>query len=335
MYKTTGGVTTEHFYDGSNVILDMQGSTAVGEYIYGVGLVSNNAGSTPVYYLQNGHGDVTHLTNSSAAVTKTYTYDAFGNEESPVATDANPFRYGGQYYDKETGTYYLRARYYDPVIGRFTREDPHWNTGNMIYGDDPLQLNNYNYAPSLVAIIQSGNLYAYAMNNPVKYVDENGESAIGAVLAWLTTPVGQTTLGAAVGGISSGITYVLDGKSFWVGAANGAVSGGIATVSGVYGGPAGAFVGSALGSAAGTVVETFIVDKAALTDPQARDLILSSAIEGAIAGIPAAYWRATILEADKLASAARELMDYNPELGMLLENFFSGISTSLSAKEDQ
>ena len=83
------------------------------------------------------------------------------------------------------------------------------------------------------------------------------------------------------------------------------------------------------------MVETFIVDKSALTDPQIRDLILSSTIEGAIAGIPAAYWRATILEADKLASVARELMDYNPELGMLLENFFSGISTSLTAKENQ
>ena len=44
----------------------------------------------------------------------------------------------------------------------------------MLYGDDPLKLNNYNYSPSLVAIIQSGNLYVYAMNNPITYVNENG-----------------------------------------------------------------------------------------------------------------------------------------------------------------
>ena len=36
----------------------------------------------------------------------------------------NPFRYSGEYFDEETGFYYLRARYYDPSIGRFLTEDP-------------------------------------------------------------------------------------------------------------------------------------------------------------------------------------------------------------------
>ena len=36
----------------------------------------------------------------------------------------NPFRYSGEYFDEETGFYYLRARYYDPTIGRFLTEDP-------------------------------------------------------------------------------------------------------------------------------------------------------------------------------------------------------------------
>ena len=53
-------------------------------------------------------------------VTKTYDYDAFGNEAEPSSTDTNPFRYCGEYFDTETGTYYLRARYYDPAVGRFT-----------------------------------------------------------------------------------------------------------------------------------------------------------------------------------------------------------------------
>jgi RHS repeat-associated protein len=50
-------------------------------------------------------------------VTKTYNYDAFGVERSPVATDANVWRYCGEYYDKETGTVYLRARFYAPGTG--------------------------------------------------------------------------------------------------------------------------------------------------------------------------------------------------------------------------
>ena len=179
---------------------ELQGTTAKSTYVYGMGLVcgtiSGYSGKT--YFIQNGHGDVLQLQNSSRTVVKEYVYDAYGNEKNPVATDANPFRYAGQYYDKETGTYDLRARYYDPVIGRFTQEDPHWNVGNMIYGDDPLKLNNYNYSPSLVAIIQSGNLYVYAMSNPVMYVNENGGqmAAIFLILKrWALRPFTHRTFG--------------------------------------------------------------------------------------------------------------------------------------------
>ena len=81
--------------------------------------------------------------------------------------DGNPWRYCGEYWDQETGTYYLRARYYDPVIGRFLAEDTHWNPGNMVYGDDPVKwneretdendplgLNTYTYKPDMFAIMQ-------------------------------------------------------------------------------------------------------------------------------------------------------------------------------------
>ena len=134
------------------------------------------------------------LTNASGTVTKTYVYDAFGVEKGPSDTDTNPVRYAGEYYDKETGTYYLQSRYYDPVIARFTQEDTHWGPGNSIYGDnpqkinehnsdDPLGLNTYTYVPDAIAIMQSGNLYVYCINNPVKYYDPNGNDAT-AILEW-------------------------------------------------------------------------------------------------------------------------------------------------------
>ena len=115
---------------------------------------------------------------------KTYTYDAFGNETAPDADDTNPFRYCGEYYDRETGTYYLRARYYAPTIGRFTQQDTHWTNANRIYGDNPQKTNEredrlgiqtYAYVPQISAVMQSGNLYVYCMNDPVMYVDESGE----------------------------------------------------------------------------------------------------------------------------------------------------------------
>ncbi len=42
-----------------------------------------------------------------------YIYDAFGVEKNIDENDTNAFRYFGEYYDAETGTIYLRARYYD------------------------------------------------------------------------------------------------------------------------------------------------------------------------------------------------------------------------------
>ena len=55
-------------------------------------------------------------------------------------TDTNAFRYCGEYYDKETATIYLRARYYSPSTGRFISRDSFAGSNN-----DPLSLNLYTY----------------------------------------------------------------------------------------------------------------------------------------------------------------------------------------------
>ena len=77
----------------------------------------------------------------------------------------NPHRFNGEYRDWErghgnTGEYYLRARSYSPRVGRFTQPDPHWNPGNM--------------QSSPNAIHQAANLYAFGINNPVKWIDPSG-----------------------------------------------------------------------------------------------------------------------------------------------------------------
>jgi RHS repeat-associated protein len=125
---------------------------------------SLDASGAARYYIYNGHGDVAGLTDASGALTKTYRYDAFGNEVSPVATDTNPFRYTGEYFDKETGDYYLRARYYDPLTGRFLSEDSYFKTHNQ----------SNSSAPDISAIMQNGNLYVYCMNNPIRWIDPTG-----------------------------------------------------------------------------------------------------------------------------------------------------------------
>ena len=125
-----------------------------------------------------------NLTDPAGTSTKAYAYDAFGNEKNQVASDATPFRYCGEYLNRETNEYYLRARYYDSSLGRFSQADTHWNPGNMIYGDipqkigeyrDALGLSRYVYAPQRTAGPQAGNLYIYCINSPVIYVDTTGK----------------------------------------------------------------------------------------------------------------------------------------------------------------
>ena len=97
--------------------------------------------------------------------------DAFGNLLEQKETVENRILYTGQQYDQETGQYYLRARYYNPVAGRFLQEDT--------YRGDGL------------------NLYAYCANNPVVYYDPSGhgttENGCGAegVKKPKDTPAGQ------------------------------------------------------------------------------------------------------------------------------------------------
>ncbi len=94
-------------------------------------------------------GLVTHITQGENVLNE-YEYDAWGEVVHQRETIENRFKFNGQQLDPITGQYYLRARFYNPVIARFTQEDT--------YRGDEL------------------NLYAYCGNNPVYYVDPTGNS---------------------------------------------------------------------------------------------------------------------------------------------------------------
>ena len=95
----------------------------------------------------------------------------------------NIFRYSGEYWDATTNLQYLRARWYDPSIGRFINEDT--------YGGDiknPLSLN----------------LYTYVENNPLQYIDPTGNSKC----AFTETAMECVGNGKGGGGGSAGNSYV-------------------------------------------------------------------------------------------------------------------------------
>ena len=246
--KATATSQTYFLLDGGNVTGERTGSKTV-TYLRGANLISRSDGSKKTYYLFNAHGDVTELVSDSGTVTHKYDYDAFGVEKKPDPLDGNPFRYCGEYYDGETKTYYLRARYYDPNIGRFTQRDTHWTTANSIYGDNPQKINeredklglkSYSYAPQITAVMQSGNLYVYGVGNPVAYVDRDGNIAFLVI-----TALAGVAIGAIAGAIQSYVEY---GEIHWENVAIGAGIGGIAGLAG--GAVAGVvFAGSATASA--------------------------------------------------------------------------------------
>ena len=127
--------TTMHFF------YDAQGRPATLRY-----------GSSTYGYLYNLQGDVIAIVDSTGAKVVEYTYDAWGKQLTCTGSKATtvgayqPFRYRGYIYDFESGLYYLRSRYYNPVWGRFINAD------------------------SLV----KGNLYRYCGNNSIIRVDHNG-----------------------------------------------------------------------------------------------------------------------------------------------------------------
>ncbi|MCL4822217.1 MAG: hypothetical protein KJ067_24075 [Vicinamibacteria bacterium] len=88
-------------------------------------------------------------------VSGNYHLDAWGNYRNPSELEASKNRFGftGHLFDRETGTYYAKARYFDPALGRFLSQDSY--LGEI---DNP---------PSI-------HRYTWAHNRPTYYVDPTG-----------------------------------------------------------------------------------------------------------------------------------------------------------------
>ncbi|MNK81799.1 tRNA(Glu)-specific nuclease WapA precursor [compost metagenome] len=104
--------------------------------------------------MYNGHGDVVQVIDENGTVVNKYQYDEWGNILQQEEKVPNSFKYAGELQDEETGLYYLRARYYDPSIGRFISKDTY--EGDV---SNPLSLNQY----------------TYVTNNPLIYIDPTGQ----------------------------------------------------------------------------------------------------------------------------------------------------------------
>ncbi len=142
------GKLVQFIFRGTEVVAEETQEEKI-RYIRTHELLASDAESARTYYhyASDEMGSITHVTVGNEILNR-YEYDAWGNAEVCEEQVANRFRFNGQQYDPVSQQYYLRARFYNPVIARFTQEDT--------YRGDGL------------------NLYAYCRNNPVYYVDPSG-----------------------------------------------------------------------------------------------------------------------------------------------------------------
>lgn len=229
------------------MVADVNGSKIISQdnginrllFHYGVdGLAGFSLNGVEYVYKKNIQNDIIGIYDTNGNQLVKYVYDAWGNHktfvlyqgnfvdisiENDYADDnyqekvqlatLNPFRYRSYYFDKETGLYYLNARYYDPEIGRFINAD------------------NISILSDVKDIINGLNLFAYCLNNPVNTTDETGN-----IPNWLKWLIGGIIVLATV------VTIVVTG---------GAASGLVGTI--IVGAAKGALIGAGIGLATGTI----------------------------------------------------------------------------------
>jgi RHS repeat-associated protein len=176
MTTVNDGVTQtqswSYVYDGDSIAVeiytDENNTTTKTFYMQGPGIDEHLAlerGGLFYYFHADGLGSIAAITDVAHAVVQSYDYDSYGMV-TPNSGFRNSYAYTGREWDPESGLYFYRARYHDPMEGRFISKDPVAILGN-IYNND------YNISPNqyVNSII---NAYAYTDNNPVNFVDPTG-----------------------------------------------------------------------------------------------------------------------------------------------------------------
>jgi len=166
----TGSTTNHLVYDGIHPIAEVDSTgNPKKTYTWGPGIdnllafTTYSASETNTYYALTDHlGTVHAVTDEDGEIVESYRYDAWGRvlgvydgDGAPLDESAigNHYLWQGRWYSWETGLYYFRARWYDPVTGRWLSKDPIGISGGL-------------------------NQYVFCYNNPVNFIDPLGLDAL-------------------------------------------------------------------------------------------------------------------------------------------------------------
>jgi RHS repeat-associated protein len=149
-----GEVTRKYVYSGASIIAEYDGNgTLLRKFVHGppidqpISMIDVEHSNATYYYHYDALGSVVALSRSNGTLAETYEYSVFGEVAATDTNNPNPYTFTGREFDRETGLYFYRARYYNPAIGRFLQTDP---------------------------AQQGMNWYAYCSNNAALFTDPYG-----------------------------------------------------------------------------------------------------------------------------------------------------------------
>lgn len=225
------------FNDGLTLVsYDAEGNAH--SFVQGYGLSAQVINGETYFYNYNILGSTSEITDAQGDVANAYTYSHEGQIKESNETLNNPFKYVGKYgiLSDDNNHYFIRERYLSSKTMSFVSLDPSRLTYDL-------------------------NMYRYANNNPVTFVDLNGEFVISGIL--ICVGLGAVG-GVAVQGIKDTVTLCRTGK--WEGTwgkyggafAGGAVSGLVTGLTGGWGAIASGFTAGAAGGAVDSLVKNAI-----------------------------------------------------------------------------
>ncbi|MDY5983062.1 MAG: RHS repeat-associated core domain-containing protein [Anaeroplasma sp.] len=153
--------------------------------------------NTIFFYIRDVLGNIIGILNNSGVIVSKFDYDAFGNIINQTGSVISNFRYKGYYYDTDIELYYLKSRFYNPVLLRFI------TPGSIEYLD----------SSSIIGL----NLYAYWRNDSVNYkqrpVSSGGSITISSIS--LGGSAGNRIRGNAVKPISKTLSSKFSGLNLF------------------------------------------------------------------------------------------------------------------------